>query len=216
MRKDILTNNECYHILNKSIAGYIIYNNDADFLRMLNIMQYYQTENPSVCYSRFAQLNMQDQQLILSHNQTKKKIVQIIAYCLMPTHFHLILKQLAEKGISRYIANVSNSYSRYFNAKHNRQGPLWQGKFKNVKIDNDKQLLHLTRYIHLNPTTAEIVTNPLDWQYSSFREYILPIKNNLSDYQSVINIKPGVYKRFVLSQQDFQKKLSIIKKQLLD
>lgn len=216
MRKDILANNECYHILNKSIAGYVIYNDDTDFLRMLNIMRYYQTENPSVCYSRFVQLNMQDQQLILLHNQTKKKIVQIIAYCLMPTHFHLILKQLAEKGISRYTANVSNSYSRYFNVKHNRQGPLWQGKFKNVKIDDDKQLLHLTRYIHLNPTTAGIVTNPFDWHYSSYREYILPIKNNLSDYQSVINIKPGVYKRFVLSQQDYQKKLSIIKKQLLD
>jgi putative transposase len=216
MRQDLLINNGVYHILNKSIAGYTIFNNDIEFSRMLNIIQYYLIENPSVCYSRFIKLSQQDQELILLGNHKKEKIVQIIAYCLMPTHFHLILQQLISNGISRYIANISNSYSRYFNIKHKRQGPLWQGKFKNVLVNDDKQLLHLTRYIHLNPTTAGIVSDPIDWQYSSYNEYLKPNKNNLCNYNDILDIKSGVYQRFVLSQKDYQSKLSIIKKHLLD
>ncbi|EKD56634.1 MAG: hypothetical protein ACD_58C00131G0009 [uncultured bacterium] len=215
MRQDLLVNNEIYHILNKSIAGYTIFNNDIEFSRMLNIIQYYLIENPSVCYSRFIKLSQQDQELILLDNYNRKKIVQIIAYCLMPTHFHLILQQLISNGISKYIANISNGYARYFNVRHKRQGPLWQGKFKNVLVKDDEQLLHLTRYIHLNPTTASIVSDPIDWQYSSYKEYLEPNRNNLCNYHDILDIKPGVYKRFVLSQKDYQKKLSIIKKHLL-
>ncbi|MCM8826817.1 MAG: hypothetical protein NC904_04785 [Candidatus Omnitrophica bacterium] len=70
------------------------------------------------------------------------------------------------------MSRVSNSYARYFNIKYGRRGPLWEGTFKNVLVNNDEQLLHLTRYIHLNPTTAFLVERPEDWSFSSYREYL--------------------------------------------
>lgn len=216
MRQDLLVSDQIYHILNKSIAGYTIFNNDIEFLRMLNIMLYYQIECPQICYSRYLKLSQRDQELILLGNRNKQKIVKIIAYCFMPTHFHLILQQIITDGISKYIANIENSYSRYFNIRHKRQGHLWQGKFKNVLVDDDKQLLHLSRYIHLNPVTAGIVSDPADWQYSSYNEYLRHNDNRFCDYNDILTIKPGIYKRFVLSQKDYQRELSIIKKHLTE
>ena len=65
-----------------------------------------------------------------------------------------------------------NSYTRYFNEKIKRKGPLWEGRFKKVLVNSDEQLLHLTRYVHLNPVSAGIVEKPEDWPCSSYREYI--------------------------------------------
>ncbi len=78
----------------------------------------------------------------------------------MPTHIHLILKQLKEDGISAYMSKILNSYTCYFNRRTKRKGPLWESRFKRVEVTSDEQLLHLTRYIHLNPVTAHIVEEP--------------------------------------------------------
>jgi putative transposase len=78
----------------------------------------------------------------------------------MPTHIHLVLRQLKDGGISKFMSNILNSYSRYFNIKHNRKGPLWEGRFRKVLVGSDEQLLHLTRYVHLNPVTACLVDKP--------------------------------------------------------
>ena len=90
----------------------------------------------------------------------------------MPTHFHLILRQNIDNGIFNFIGNLTSSYTRYFNLKHKRKGPLWESKFNNIKIENDEQLLHLTRYIHMNPTSAGIVNNQKESKWSSYNEYI--------------------------------------------
>ena len=70
------------------------------------------------------------------------------------------------------MGDILNSYSRYFNTKQKRKGPLWEGRFENVLIKTDEQLLHLTRYIHLNPVTAYLVDQAKDWQASSYNEYL--------------------------------------------
>ena len=99
-------------------------------------------------------------------------IVEVVAYCLMPNHFHFILKQSREKGISRFISDVCNSYTRYFNLRYDRVGPLFQGNFKAILIDSEEYLLHLSRYIHLNPHNAYMVSDPKLYQWSSLSEYI--------------------------------------------
>jgi putative transposase len=98
-----------------------------------------------------------------------EQLVEVVAYCIMQTHFHLILKQVTEDGIAKFMGRILNGYSRYFNSLHSRVGPLWTGRFKNVLIRNDEHLLHLTRYIHLNPVSAGLVTKPEDWDYSSYK-----------------------------------------------
>jgi len=145
---------EIYHVYNKSIAEYIIFNNDLEYSRMAEVIEYYRIEKPFASFSRFKERNIQ-----VKKNDIKK-LVQIVCYCIMPTHIHLALKQLEDKGISIFMSNILNSYSRYFNIKHNRKGPLWESGFKKVLIESDEQLLHLTRYVHLNPVTAYIVNKP--------------------------------------------------------
>ncbi len=145
------------------------------------------------------------------------KQVQIIAYCIMPTHFHLILKQLKDDGIVNFIGNVLNSYARYYNIKIDRKGPLWVGPFKNVRVETDEQLLHLTRYIHLNPVTAAIVDSPEEWEASSYEEYI---SNNsempLCDYSGFFDIKASQYRKFVDEGKDYQRAMAKIKRLILD
>ena len=69
-----------------------------------------------------------------------KKHTDILSYCLMPNHFHLLLKQNDDNGISKLLANLQNSYARYFNIKNERIGPLFQGQFKAVRIDSEEQI----------------------------------------------------------------------------
>ena len=186
---------------------------------MLEVLKLYQFSNFKYRYSKFTELESKLQNDIwLKISAENKRLVEILAYCLMPTHIHLILKQIIKNGITKYMARVLNSYSRYFNLIHKRIGPLWSGRFKSVLVDTDEQLLHLTRYIHLNPTSAGMSAKPEDWLFSSYREYInlLHKEDNLCRFGDRLDISPEKYQRFVDNQQDYQKKLSQIKKYLID
>lgn len=116
---------------------------------MLDVVCYYQREKPEIKFSKFIQLERESQLNKKEYFSDKEKLVEIVAYCFMPTHVHLILKQLKENGISIVMNHVLNSYTRYFNTKHKRKGPLWEARFKSVLVESDEYLIHLTRYIHL-------------------------------------------------------------------
>lgn len=135
--------------------------------------------------------------------------IKIIAYCLMQTHFHLAVETTSKEALSKFTSLLLNSYSRYFNLVHNRKGPLWQSRSKKVLCESDEQLLHLTRYIHLNPVTAYACNKPEDWKWSSYHEYIqsnpeLPICN----FQNRIGIEAKTYAYFVHSNIEYQRKLA--------
>jgi len=189
---------------------------------MRNTARYYQVKNMAHRFSWFLELDKIKKDGFSKHfisiSQGKEKLVQIIAYCLMPTHVHLVLKQLEENGISIFMGNILNSYSRYFNTKHKRKGPLWEGRFKNVLVDNDEQLLHLTRYIHLNPATAYLVDKPEDWTMSSYKEYLLEANkdNRICEYDDILDINTPSYKTFVEDRVSYQRELVSIKKLLLE
>jgi len=134
----------------------------------------------------------------------------------MPDHYHLLIKILIDRKFSKYISDVENSFSRYFNIRFKRKGPLWQSRFKAVRIKTNEQLLHVSRYIHLNPTTANLVKKPEDWIYSSYKKIISDPKY-LREILTEISIKESAsYKKFVENNIDYQRKLAIIKKLLLD
>jgi putative transposase len=134
----------------------------------------------------------------------------------MPTHLHLILKQLKHNGISIFMNNILNSYTRYFNTKHKRKGPLWEARFKNILIEKDEYLLHLTRYIHLNPVTASLINKPEDWLASSYREYIEKNAEKICQYDDVLKTEPISYKQFVDDRISYQRELAKIKQYLFD
>lgn len=134
----------------------------------------------------------------------------------MPTHIHLVLKQTQPAGISIFMGNILNGYTRYFNTKHHRKGPLWESKFQNVLVENDEQLLHLTRYIHLNPTSAGIVEKPQDWKFSSYNEYLNNVDYPICQFKDLLEFQPKKYKEFIQDRIAYQRELTIIKKQLID
>ncbi len=222
-RKHPLSTGNVYHILNKSIAGYTIFTSYKDYFRMIQMLQFFAVESKE--FPRFARfLEVVDTQnksfgeLFFDKTKDSNRAVQIIAYCIMPTHFHLILKELKDDGISKYVGNLSNSYARYFNTKYKRKGRLWEGTFKNVLVESDEQLLHLTRYIHLNPATAGLVNDAEKWKYSSYREYLKSneVKYPFCEFEDVPYINPSEYMKFVKDQKEYQRELARIKKVALE
>lgn len=214
IRKEPLVTGQVYHIFNKSIAEYIIFNFKEEFLRMKELICYYEWSNRGLRFSKWKTVKRP----LENEVRTNDKLVDIIAYCLMPTHIHLILRQLIERGVSIFMSQISNSYARYFNTRHKRKGPLWEREFKNVLVSTDEQLLHLTRYIHLNPCTAHLVDKPEDWLFSSYKEFIGEIdeKEKICNFRDIIEINPLSYKRFVEDRISYQRELGKIKDLILE
>lgn len=120
-----LITGQYYHVLNRGISLQPTFIGTRDFQRAIELMQYYQNEKPLIRYSQFLVLSKIRRKKILENLLKEKKfLAEIISYCFMPNHFHLILKQLKENGISKFMSNFSNSYTRYFNIKNKRNGPL--------------------------------------------------------------------------------------------
>lgn len=217
-RKIPLVTDYYYHIYSRSIAGYVIFNESADFLRMVELFNLYRYMDFNYRYSRFCELEpVLRNQILKNIKVSSDTLVDIIAYCVMPTHIHLILKQNVDGGISKFMGKILNSYTRYFNIKHHRLGPLWEGKFKNVKVITDEQLLHVTRYFHLNASSVGLVNKPEDWLYSSYGEYLGLTKDGFCRFQNLfVDFDPKQYQKFVNDQIAYQRELSIIKKFLID
>jgi putative transposase len=96
----------------------------------------------------------------------------LICYCLMPNHFHLVLKQNTELGVDKLMSRLCTSYSKHFNYKYERVGKLFQDQYKAVRVDDDSYLLWLSAYIHQNPRVAGMVENLIEYPWSSFPEYM--------------------------------------------
>lgn len=219
-RKIPLVTGQIYHIFSRSIANYKVLNDQADYLRMMQLLKYYQVETGQK-FSDFITLKdvIKDSfdSYLVNAIKDKEKLVQIIAYCLMPTHLHIILKQLEDRGISSYCGKVLNSFSKFFNARHKRKGPLWEEKFKNVIVRSDEQLLHLTRYIHLNPVAAFLIAKPEQWPHSSYKEYLdISGELKLCEYEDLIRVDRSSYRKFVNDRISYQRELAKIKTLLMD
>ena len=217
MRKYPLIEGRVYHTFTKSIAGFEVFRNESDYKRMSSMSNYYKVENPPVRFSIFSDIkNKKD--FYERHSLQQDNLVEIIAYCFMPTHIHLILRQLKKDGISIFMGKVLNSYTRYFNLKNKRKGPLWESKFKNVEVGTDEQLLHLTRYIHLNPVTANLVEDPHEWSFSSYKEYLgeKQLKESICNYSRLLDVIPEDYKEFVSSRKEYQRDLAGLKELYLE
>lgn len=214
-RNVILATNEIYHIFNRGVERRQIFTHKWEYQRALDTISYYRFLEPPIRYSKYIVLEKKKRIQLLDALLTSQLQVDILAFCLMPNHFHLLLKQTANSGISRFVFKFCDSYSKYFNVKHDRVGPLFQGPFKAVRVESEEQLIHLSRYIHLNPISSFLIKEPeLDsYPWSSLPEYLAPLKNTLSNPKLIGGLfkSPSKYRDFVHDQIDYAQKLEHIK-----
>src|SRR3989344_3162645 len=208
-RKEALETNYFYHFFNRGVEKRDIYLEDKDYIRFLSLIKYYRILGPKI---RFSLFNPQ------AHLVGDSNIVEVVAYCLMPNHFHFILKQTQENGISRFISDLCNRYTSYFNVKYNRVGPLFQGNFKAILVDSEEYLLHLSRYIHLNPHSAYMINDPKLYQWSSIAEYLGSSNESLCRKEEVLSnfSVTNTYLNFVDDYRNYALNLESINHLLLE
>lgn len=216
-----LVTGEYYHVFNRGVAYLPTFSSIKDYERFLFCLLYYRYKDIPFKLSRLLHIQIEEREKILKSLEIKNdKIIDVLSYCLMPNHFHLLLQQKADGGISKYIKHVSDSYIRYFNMKRKRVGPLFQGAFKAVHIETDEQLIHLSRYIHLNPLVSFVVKkeNFLSYPWISLQAYYNERQQRFVNPTPILErFKSGQeYLQFVLDQADYGKELEKIKHLKID
>ncbi|HRZ30419.1 MAG TPA: transposase [Candidatus Paceibacterota bacterium] len=138
------TEDYIYHVYNRGVDKRNIFCCDEDRKRFLSSLYFFNDSQPVNNMGRLFELGHQDE-------DRRNKLVEILAFVLMPNHFHLLIKPLVEDGISEFMRKMGTGYTHYFNIKNERSGTLFQGKYKFVRIEDDEQLSYIPYYIHFNP-----------------------------------------------------------------
>ena len=168
-----------YHVFNRGVERRKIFNNERDYEQFLNKLK----------------------------ALTQESDFSVYCYTLLPNHFHISL-ETRKTTLSKILGRLLTSYAVYFNKKYNRVGPLFQDRFKSILVQKDNYFLQLSCYIHLNSVEAGIVTDPLDYPYSSFAELFDRSRWNIVDKEAVRRLigktKADLeqYRRFVYERID--------------
>lgn len=215
-RKLVFANDEIYHVFNRGVEKRPTFADKRELNRALLTLDFYRFAKPPVKLSKFLTIPKDQQEKFLDNIKKEfDRLVEIICFCLMPNHFHFMFRQKLANGISTFTSNFTNSYTKYFNTKHERIGPLFEGIFKAVRIESEDQLIHTSRYIHLNPVSSFLI-EPEDlesYQWSSYPEFLGLSDKNLTIKKFVLNFFPTIdaYKKFVLDHADYARQLELIK-----
>lgn len=147
MKKPAFANNQIYHIYNRGVEKRDVFMDDADRFRFIhNLFEFNDTSPAQNTY--YKQLYEVEPRKV---SIRRDLLVEILAYCLMPNHYHLLLKQCKENGIVNFMQKLGTGYTMSFNQKYDRVGSLFQGRYKAVVIDDHRHFLFMPHYIHLNP-----------------------------------------------------------------
>lgn len=146
------------------------------------------------------------------------KAFSLISYCLMPNHFHFLIRQNTDLPTSKLISKVCTSYAMYFNKKYKRVGHLFQDQFKQVLIDDNSYLTWLSAYIHQNPKVAGLVNDSADYFWGSYPDFLGLRANKLCERGIVLDQFEGIqeYKKFVDESYEIIKQRKDIEHFLLD
>ncbi len=197
-RKDVFANGELFHIYNRGVDKRIIFTDDYDVGRFLKSMVEFNTVDPigSLYENSFNQLGG-------STAKSEERLVNIISYCLNPNHFHFILGQVTDKGISEFMRRLGGGYTWYYNNKYKRSGSLFQGRFKSVHIDSNEYLLHVSSYVNLNDRAHQLggSTAKLVRSRSSWGEYTDAGSKGICEKEIILGqfTSSAEYKKFALS-----------------
>jgi REP element-mobilizing transposase RayT len=151
-RPDFLPNHYC-HIYNRGAHKQPLFQEEDNYLFVIRKMKHY----------------------------CQKLNLTMIAYCLMPNHYHFLVRQDGEFPAGLLPQRIFNSYSKAYNKKYGHDGTLFTDHYHIKQIEETSHLLHLCRYIHGNPVKDGLVSNPSDWEYSNFKDYLGRRKGSLFD-----------------------------------
>ena len=174
-----------YHVYNRASGERPLFRDDEDRQLFLDLLQ-----------KHLAELAQEDE-------RTKTYEIQVVAYCLMGSHFHLLLFQPDEEtAISGYMRSLSTAYAMYYNSKYKSKGHVFQSSYRASFVDNEAYLAHITRYIHLNPRVYET------WKWSSYAEYIGARHDTWVHPESVLDKEQlgDWYQRFVAERADVDRR----------
>lgn len=214
LRKTIIATGQYYHIFNRGVARNPIFFSNKDYERFLISLNYYQYKDPPARLSYFLKTELNEKRNILQEMRDKnQKIISIICYSLMPNHYHLLLKQEEDSGIENFICRAVNGYVKYLNIRSKRVGPLFQGAFKAVRVETDEQMIHLSRYIHLNPVTGYLVKpeDILNYKWTSLGQYLTETESFV-DKSFILNYfgNKDKYFMFMKDFEDYKKSFTDI------
>jgi putative transposase len=151
-----------YHVYNRGVAHQNIFANSENYIFLLSTIKKYLSDYD----------------------------LTFISYCLMPTHYHFLIRVNTDNELSPFLQRLFNCYTQAYNRQQNRTGTLFEGRAQYRFVDTTEYVLQLSRYIHLNPIAAGLVHLPEEWEYSNYREWIGLRKGNLVDLEFVRNFFP--------------------------
>ena len=193
-----------FHVLNRGVDQRNIFLDDQDNFRFLhNLFEFNDTE-PVINLGHFLKRNQYIDfvnRYIGKKPQPRKLLVEILAFCLMPNHFHLLLRQLEDGGITMFMRKLGVGYANYFNTKYNRKGTLFQGRYKAIHVSQEAHFIHLPYYIHFNPLDLIMP----GWREGAIDNYGAAIKflelyrwSSHLDYTGVKNFPSITQREFLL------------------
>lgn len=200
-----------YHIYNRGVAKQKIFNSEVDYKTFLSYLKIYLTPE-----------DLQRQSLKVSPSRTLKNYsepIQLLAYCLMPNHYHLLIFQKDKYSIVNLMRSLGTKYSKYFNRANERTGPVFESRYKAVRIVEQDHLVYLSKYIHRNPLDILPTKTVLEgYKYSSYGNYLGKFTQGwvkpklIKQYYLSVN-KLMTYKKFV---EDVEDDLRGLKNKLID
>lgn len=199
MRNIAFAENEYYHLFNRGVDKRSIFSDEKDVDRFFESIEKF---NSTQTIGSIRD-NLSTNKKIDGKSQPNQKLVNLVAYCVNPNHYHFILKQVAEKGIEKFMHKLGTGHTKYFNTKHKRTGSLFQGPYKAIHINSNEYLLYVSAYVNLNNRVHKIksLASDLMRPRTSWDEYLKGSSNGLCKKDVVLeqfkNVKE--YKKFAES-----------------
>lgn len=198
-----------YYIQNSGFDKELTFLDKKDCSRFISTLDYYRAKNPP---SRFSFRNRKSG----AEKNSQANGVEVVCFCLMPRGFYLLIRQVEKGGVTSFISRVKNSYTRYFNAKYQKRGAIFQESFQAVRIGDNRELPYVSRYIHLRPTVEFVVRHLKKFPFSSYHQY-LGTEDGFCRKEEVLSHfkSPQDYEKFVLDQADYKEKIKQMERLLL-
>ncbi|MFH1979280.1 MAG: transposase [Patescibacteria group bacterium] len=209
MKKPPFIKNKIYHVYNRGVEKRKVFMDKQDYLRFIHCLFEFNNDNPTLNLSRtLGTKNTMSEVGLHSLKKDKaprKLLVEILIFVLMPNHFHLLVKQKKENGVSRFMQKLGTGYTNYFNQKHERVGSLFQGNFKAVMLEEHSHFVHIPYYLHLNPLDLLNKQGPTSFieQLEFLKEYRW---SSFPDYVGKKNFPSVTQRDFLLNFFDNEKK----------
>ena len=151
--KRIILNNAYYHLINRGNQKQNTFLENSDFEKYLELLTHYK----------------------------RKYKIKLFGYCLMPNHMHLVVVPKKAAELAKFMQGLTQTYTFWFNQKYDKNGRLWQGRFKSMVIQDTAYFLECVSYIEANPVRAGLTSSPADYLWSSYRDRVFGNKNEILD-----------------------------------